>query len=175
MKTPREILLARHKAVEPKLDAIRRESVAQASSLSQNRALDPLNQSSRTTFRTTGEPFPLSQRERAGVRENHSKEGETAAFRFLQLLWHNLFLPSRRIWTGLAAVWIIILAANFSLRDNQPMTMAKSTAPEIVPSLQQQEQLLTKLTGSDESAAADPQKSYTPRPSSQRPFEMMTA
>jgi hypothetical protein len=141
MKTPREILLARHQSATPKLDTIRHETVGRLS-------LAPIGREGR---------------------------GEGAAFRFLQLLWHELFLPSRRIWTGLAAVWILIFAANFSLSDRSSMTMAKTTAPEIIPSLQQQEQMLTELTGSDESAIAEPQKNYIPRPSSQRPLELMTA
>jgi hypothetical protein len=140
MKTPREILVARHESATPKLDAIRHKTVDRLS-------LAP----------TGGEG-----------------RGERAAFRFLQSLWHELFLPSRRIWAGLATVWILILAANISLRDHTPTAMAKSTAPEMVPSLQQQEQLLTELTGPDEPAIAIPQKNYVPRPSSQRFSEMLT-
>jgi hypothetical protein len=93
----------------------------------------------------------------------------------LKLLWHELFLPSRRIWTGLAAIWIVILAVNFSMRDHAPTDMAKSVSPEMVQTFKQQEQLLTELIGPIDSSAAEPQKSYTPRPSSQRYPEILTA
>ncbi len=89
MKTPREILLARHRAAEPKLDAIRRKVVA-------------ANQ-------TTAE---LSEQIIAGFRRS-----QTVVIKICWLLWRELILPSRRIWTGLAAVWLLIFAVNFSERD----------------------------------------------------------
>ena len=144
MKTPREILLARHKAIEPKLDAIRHEIAVD---------LD--------------RPGPIAQREKYNF--------ASLCLCCSKKLWHELFLPSRRIWTGLAAVWILIIAANFSLRDRPPMTMAKSVSPEIVPSLRQQEQLLTELIGPIDVSPAEPQKSYSPRPSSRRFPDILTA
>jgi hypothetical protein len=33
-------------------------------------------------------------------------------------LWRELYLPSRRIWSGLATVWVLILIVNFSQRDH---------------------------------------------------------
>jgi hypothetical protein len=143
MKTPREILLARHQSATPKLDAIRRECVDHASV-----SLAPI----------VGEG-----------------RGEGAAFRFLQLLWHELILPSRRIWTGLAAVWILLFVANVAMRDHTPMTMAKSPSPEMVQTFKQQEQLLTELIGPLDLSAAEPQKPYLPRPSSQRLPEILAA
>ncbi|HTR41001.1 MAG TPA: hypothetical protein VMH87_05250 [Pseudomonadales bacterium] len=148
MKTPREILLARHKVVEPKLDDIRHESVRAVSSTAK-----------------AASPAPPSG-ERVGVR------GQSV----LQLLWHELILPSRSIWTGLAAVWILIFAANFSMRDHAPLALAKSSsAPEMVQNFRQQEQLLTELIGPNESIIAEPQKAYKPRPSSQRLPEILAA
>jgi hypothetical protein len=148
MKTPREILLEQHRAAVPKLDAIRRESVAPLTGHGGRFSLAPIGGEGR---------------------------GEGADLRFLQLLWHELILPSRRIWAGLAAVWIAILAANFSMRDRTPTTMAKSVSPEMVQSFKQQEQLLTELIGPVDVSAAEPQKTYAPRPSSQRFPEILTA
>lgn len=88
-------------------------------------------------------------------------------------IWGELILPSRRIWAGLAAVWVLIFAANFSMRDHSPMTMSKSPSPEMISTFQQQEQLLTELIGSDESTVAEPQKSYKPRPSTQRSLQVL--
>ncbi len=139
MKTPREILSARHRAAEPKLDAIRQSAVA-------------------AVYDRRSSPPPT-----------------TIAAHILKTLWHELILPSRRIWTGLAAVWILILAANFSMRDHPQRQMAKSVSPEMAHSFQQQEQLLTELIGPIDPSVAEPQKSYTPRPSSQRLPEILAA
>jgi hypothetical protein len=136
MKTPREILLARHKAVEPKLDELRQSAVAAV-----------------YDRRSLSQPAPS----------------------ILQLLWHELFLPSRRVWSSLAAVWIVILAVNFSMRDQSGTNMAKSTSPEMVQTFKQREQLLAQLIGPNDAPAAEPQKSYTPRPSSLRLSEILTA
>jgi lipid-A-disaccharide synthase len=54
----------------PMLDRMQKP---QASGQKLDSRIDPLNQSSRSTSQTTGEPFSLSQRERAGVRENGLK------------------------------------------------------------------------------------------------------
>jgi len=151
MKTPREILAEKHKAATPKLDAIRRESVEQCQNIIR-KAMEALP------------PSPPSG-ERAGMR------GRSV----LQLIWYELFLPSRRIWTGLTAIWIVILAVNFSMRDQSGVTMAKSTTPEMVQSFKQQQQLLAQLIGPSDPTVAEPPKSYTPRPSSQRFPEMLTA
>jgi hypothetical protein len=111
----------------------------------------------------------------AAVYDRRSSPPTTITANILKTLWHELILPSRRIWTGLAAIWILILAANVSLRDHPSVAMAKSPSPEMVQTFKQQEQLLTELIGPDVPAIAEPQKSYTPRPSSQRLPEILTA
>src|SRR5450631_2714615 len=42
-------------------------------------------------------------------------------------LWLELIWPFRRIWTGLAAVWILIFIVNVSQRDGSQTVIAKST------------------------------------------------
>jgi hypothetical protein len=142
MKTPREILLERHRTITPKLNAIRRESVGRVSSLSQ-------------TFKIKG--------------------SETGWKPVLRLLWRELILPSHRIWTGLAAIWVLILAVNFSLRDNSQSTAANSLAssPEIMMTYQQQERLLAELMDSSEPQVAEPPKTFNPRPKTQRRSEIL--
>jgi hypothetical protein len=142
MKTPREILLARHKAVESKLDDIRQNVIGK---------LNNQETKEQSFFATFVSLF-------LGCSKN---------------FWNELILPSRRIWAGLAAIWFLLLAINFSMRDHTPVTMAKSTAPEMAQSFKQQEQLLTELIGPDESIIAEPQKTYKPRPSSQRSLEIL--
>ena len=34
--------------------------------------------------------------------------------------WRDVIRPHRRFWAGLAAVWVVILAGNFSLHDHSP-------------------------------------------------------
>ena len=139
MKTPREILLGRHQAVVPKLDAIRRESVGQASSLLQNR------------------------------------KSETGRMPVLLLLWRELILPSRRIWTGLAAVWILIFVFNFSQRDPSERMARKSPppSPEMILTFPQQERLLAELIGPNETQAAEPPKPFLPQPRSEGRIEVL--
>jgi hypothetical protein len=136
MKTPREILLERHQAATPKLDAIRREIAGQA--LAQN------------------------------------KKSETGRMPVLRLIWLELIWPSRRIWSGLAVVWVLIFAANFSMRDHAEVPMAKAPAPaEMAATFKQEQELLAQLIGPDEPVVAEPQKKYIPRPSSWRPLQVL--
>ncbi len=41
----------------------------------------------------------------------------------------DLFWPSRRIWAGLAAVWVVILGVNVSRRSSVPLPVANRTLP----------------------------------------------
>lgn len=88
----------------------------------------------------------------------------------LRHCWQQLVWPSRGIWAGLTAVWILLLAVNISLRDRSPTGAAASAPSEILLSLQQQERVLAELMGPDELRAATPQKTFSPRPSSERRF-----
>jgi hypothetical protein len=137
MKTPREILFARHQNAAPKLDAIRREVL------------------------------------------NAEFQGEDKTPFYLNLplmFWRELIFPCRRIWAGLAAVWILIFAVNFSLRDNsQTIAMKSSPSPEMILTFGQQERLLAELIGPDETRVAEPPKTFFPRPSSERRFETLAA
>jgi hypothetical protein len=86
MKTPRELLLARHAATGPKLDALRQAAVGQGS------------------VRFPGHPSGLDR-------------FQTICLFVPQTLWRELVLPSRRLWSGLATIWILILVVNLSQRD----------------------------------------------------------
>jgi hypothetical protein len=92
-------------------------------------------------------------------------------------LWLELIWPCRRIWTGLAAVWILIFVFNFSQRDPAEL-MARKTpppSPEMILAFRQQQRLLAELIGSSETRAAEPPKPFLPQPRSERRFETLTA
>ncbi|MGO8698884.1 MAG: hypothetical protein ACLQVY_14310 [Limisphaerales bacterium] len=58
--------------------------------------------------------------------------------------WCQMIWPARRVWTGLAATWLLILVANFSLRTGTPQKTASisSNSYGFVLSLREEEQLL---------------------------------
>ncbi len=145
MKTPREILLARHKTAPPKLDALRQAVVGKLSD---------------ETPRKQRSPISLASWCLGGF----------------QNIWRELIFPCRFIWTGLAAVWLLILAANVSMQDHGQPAMAKSSpSPQVIVAYRQQQQLLTELIGPNDPPVAEPQKPYVPRPSSLRSLQIMTA
>jgi len=134
MKTPREILFARHQAAGLKLDAIRREVVRELNSQA-----------------TKEQSFPASL---------------VASFLCCSnKLWQELVWPCRRIWTGLAAVWVLLFIVNFSQRDNTPAVSTKSATAGMMMSYHDQQKLLNELFA-DRSQPADvePPKTFSPKP-----------
>jgi hypothetical protein len=62
------------------------------------------------------------------------------------LIWRELIFPCRRIWTGLAAVWILIFIVNFSQHDgSQTAKMKPSPSPEVMMTFRDQQKLLDEL------------------------------
>lgn len=146
MKTPRDILFARHQNAVPKLAAIRREVVAGLN-----------HQGTKAQSRTEN----LVSWCLGGSNK----------------LWLELIWPCRRIWSGLAAIWILIFVVNFSQHDKSEM-MARKTpppSPEMILTFRQQEILLAELIGQNEPQVAERPKTFSPRPSSERRFETLTA
>ena len=145
MKTPRDILLEQHRSAAPKLDAIRREVMKVAADV--NRRKQPVRE---LTF--------------AAALANAIR------LSFLELIW-----PCRRIWTGLAAVWILIFIFNFSQRDPSELTARKTPppSPEMILTFRQQEKLLAELIGPNEPQAAAPPKPFLPQPRSEGRIEIL--
>jgi hypothetical protein len=85
--------------------------------------------------------------------------------RLASLLW-----PHPVAWAGLAAVWIIIFAVDASIRDTKPVVaeMIARPSPEEIAELRQQQRLFVELTGGNDSSDADRQKTFVPRPRSER-------
>jgi len=142
MKTPREILLGRHQATGPKLNAIRESAVAAVCD------------------RRSPPQLVESRRSRA------------AAPMVWHALWRELVLPSRRIWAGLTACWVVLAVANLSMNGHSPVRMAKSSpSPEMILAYRQQETLLAELIGANEPRIAEGPK-LLPQPRSQRRREI---
>lgn len=81
----------------------------------------------------------------------------------------TLFWPHPVAWAGLAAVWIFILAVDFSAGDQTPAVAEKYSPPpaEVMVELRQQQRLLAELIGPRETRDADRQKNFLPRPRSE--------
>jgi hypothetical protein len=121
MKTPRDILLERHRAAMPELDAIRHGIVD-------------------AKFR----------------RRN-----------FTVVIWQELIQPSRRVWSGLAAAWVLILTVNLVERD--PAPAGKIVAAPAMMSLSDQQRLLNELFADRTPAAdADREKTFSPKPRTEK-------
>ena len=86
----------------------------------------------------------------------------------------EVFWPWRRVWAGLAAVWILLLAANVSMHNPSRAIAAKSDpTPEMIQAWRQQERLLAELIGPNETRAAAPPRTFLPQPSSERRVEIL--
>ena len=90
--------------------------------------------------------------------------------RVLLKLWHELIWPCRRTWATLAAVWLLMLVTNVSLRDPGQTTLANSSPSRgVMMALQQQEQLLAELSEPHKSrVATSPPKPGASQPRSDR-------
>jgi hypothetical protein len=158
MKTPREVLLNRHQAVVPKLDALRRKVTERLST-------------EREEIREDGTCTRLRARmeERAGGGWPARVAPRHGPWRWLTVPWRELIWPCRRIWAGLAAVWIIVLAVNLSLGDRSSAVahQASAPSPEMMLAFWRQEQFLAELIEPRPPRPAAPPKPALPQPRSQ--------
>ncbi|HKW28479.1 MAG TPA: hypothetical protein VJT54_04025 [Verrucomicrobiae bacterium] len=86
----------------------------------------------------------------------------------------SVFWPHPVAWAGLAAIWIFILAINFTLRDTAPVVVDRFSPPttEVIVEVRQQQRLLAELIGPRDVRDADRSESLMPRPRSERNFEI---
>jgi hypothetical protein len=133
MKTPREILLERHRAADAKLDAIRRAVMA---------------------------------RELNNQATKEQSSGLVALLRCCSnAFWRELISPNRRIWSGLAAVWILIFIVNFSERDPRSSVGENPVhAPAVMMSWQTQRMMAELLADRATAPDADRPKSNPSKP-----------
>jgi len=135
MKTPREILLEQHCAAEPRLDATRRFVIAQE---------------------LGGE---------AAIRFGREPAFATLFTRGLTAVWRELIFPSRRIWAGLAVVWMAIGLVNLSERDNSAASVRPISNEEVLMNFKARQQLMGDIaTEGPASTGVERRKTGLPEP-----------
>lgn len=117
MRTPREMLFARHRQAEPKLDAVRQRALAALQAPAPRPAAAP--------------------RHRAGQWLGT----------MLRTAWWELIWPARRAWAGLAVLWLAVLGANLEMNATSPGVPAgRSTPPrELARAFEEQRRVLAEL------------------------------
>ena len=81
--------------------------------------------------------------------------------------WRELILPSRRVWSGLAATWLILIFVNLAERD--PASSIKGvTAPVMMSSGEQQRLMNELLADRAIPADADRPKTFSPKPHTEK-------
>jgi hypothetical protein len=143
MKTPREILLERHRNAEPRLDEVRRKALAAVASSSSAEASE--------TARDPGGLIQLA----------------------LMKAWMELIWPSRQAWAGIAALWLVVGAANLEMKDPVRGVPAARPAPvrDLAQGLEEQRRLLSELLQTPKTGLAERQPA-TPKPRSERPLTL---
>jgi hypothetical protein len=81
----------------------------------------------------------------------------------------TVFWPHPKAWAGLAAVWILIFALHFSMRDPSSRIAEKSAplSPEMLVELKKQQRMFAELVGVNEPLDANRRKIFLPRPRSE--------
>jgi anti-sigma factor RsiW len=89
--------------------------------------------------------------------------------------WHEVIWPWRRVWAGLAVVWMGILGGNLSLHETSPALAVKSSPQELITAFRDQQKILAELS-SDHFASheADRQKIFSPSPKSEISVKLTT-
>ncbi|HEY1718403.1 MAG TPA: hypothetical protein VGH42_08955 [Verrucomicrobiae bacterium] len=144
MKTPRDILFARHQTAAPKLDAIRCEVVA------------GLNHQGTKTQRET---INLVSWCLGGSNKL-----------WLELIWpcRRIWTGLVTIW-----ILIFVVNFSQQDKSELMARKTPPPSPEMILAFRQQERLLAELIGPDETRVAEPPKIFSPRPSSERRFETL--
>jgi hypothetical protein len=109
----------------------------------------------------------------AGESQSVRRSSTAAEYSFLSSLNRRLasvLWPHPVAWAALAAIWIFVFTVNYSIQDTQPVVAEKvaPASPEVRAELRQQQRLFAELAGASDSEDADRQRTYVPRPHSER-------
>ena len=117
MKTPREILLERHRAATPQLDLRREQALATA----------------------------LPPRERPDTARRAAGEWRFADV--VVFLWQQLIAPSRRTWGVLGTAWLVIFTLHFLSPEDAPRRGPGpgASSPQILALLREQKRQMADL------------------------------
>ena len=90
--------------------------------------------------------------------------------------WQEVIWSCRRIWAGLAAVWVVLLVVNFSGRDHSQTVVRKFSppSPEMTMTFRQQESLLTELIGSSGPGEVERRETFIPKPRTESMMVLIT-
>ncbi len=86
--------------------------------------------------------------------------------------WLELIWPCRRIWTGLAAIWLLILAVNLAQHEATPAGKI-SAAPVLMSFSEQQRWMNERFADRAPAADAEPPKIFVPKPRTEN-FQPLT-
>jgi hypothetical protein len=110
---------------------------------------------------------------KAAAETQSVRHSAAAEYSFLSKLHRRLasvLWPHPVAWGGLAAIWIFIIAVNYSSRDTEPVVAEKiaTPSPEVMAELREQQRLFVELAGVNNSSESDRQKTFVPKPRSER-------
>ena len=92
-----------------------------------------------------------------------------------RIAWRELIWPSRLAWTGMAALWVVMLAVNGRLSDHR-MIQAGARAPsaqEMLQAWEEQNRVLAELTQAAHVAPVAPSALPPPRSERERDWEII--
>lgn len=94
---------------------------------------------------------------------SHATEQQPPAA-FWLLVWRELFWPGRFAWSGLATVWVLLIALNFIQHEASSQT--KSVSAPMGVSFREQQRMLNDLLAdrTQINPDADRQKIFSPKP-----------
>jgi len=153
MKTPRELLLERHRAAEPKLNTIRREVLQElerrAEAPDEGQAPDPFGGARTFLSAATGFAKWAINPRLTAVR-TLLRTGMPTGMSELRPSWRKLLLSFRWHLAGLSAAWLIVLALNIDHSPAPSLALAKQNLPspqQLLTALRENRRQVLEMTG----------------------------